>query len=127
LEFGVSVQVELLLYDCAPHESRLCGDSLMKILVISMAGIGDTLLATPLIAELRANFPAAQIDTLVMWSGSKDLLQGNPHLNSIFQKNLLNVSKVSALRFLHPLRRAVYDVSVNTHPQSRFLIIAAGQ
>jgi len=78
------------------------------------------LLATPLIAEMRAIFPAAQIDALVMWSGSKDLLQGNPHLNSVFQKNLLNVSKADALRFLHPLRRAAYDVSINTHPQSRF-------
>jgi len=91
----------------------------MKILVISMAGIGDTLLATPLIAELRANFPAAQIDALVMWAGSKDLLQGNPHLNSVFQQNLLNASKASALRFLYPLRRAAYDISINTHPQSR--------
>ena len=46
----------------------------MKILVISLAGIGDTLLATPLIRELRANFPAATIDVLTMWAGSKDLM-----------------------------------------------------
>ena len=91
----------------------------MKILVISMAGIGDTLLATPLMSELRANFPTAQIDALVLWAGSKDLLQGNPHLNSVFQKNLLKESTASALGFLLPLRRAAYDVSINTHPQSR--------
>jgi len=91
----------------------------MKILVISMAGIGDTLLATPLISELRANFPKAQIDALVLWAGSKDLLKGNPNLNSVFQKNLLKESMASALRFLLPLRRAAYDVSINTHPQSR--------
>ena len=30
----------------------------MKILVISLAGIGDTLLATPLVRELRANLLA---------------------------------------------------------------------
>src|SRR5258708_2237317 len=91
----------------------------MKILVISMAGIGDTLLATPLFSELRANFPMAQIDALVLWAGSKDLLQGNPHLNSVFQKNLLKESTASALGFLLPLRHACYDVSINTHPQSR--------
>ncbi len=39
----------------------------MKILVISLAGIGDTLFATPLIHELRANFPGATIDALVRW------------------------------------------------------------
>jgi len=34
--------------------------------------IGDTLIAMPLIHELRVNFPAATIDVLAMWPGSKD-------------------------------------------------------
>ena len=63
----------------------------VKILVISLAGIGDTLFATPLIHELRANFPDATIDVLVMWAGSKDLLEHNPHVNRVFQKNLITV------------------------------------
>jgi heptosyltransferase-2 len=91
----------------------------MKILVISLAGIGDTLLATPLIRELRANFPAATIDALVLWAGSKDVLETNPHLNRVFQKNLLKSSKTEALRFLWSLRGEGYDFSLNTHPQSR--------
>jgi ADP-heptose:LPS heptosyltransferase len=91
----------------------------MKILVISLAGIGDTVLATPLIQELRANFPDAQIDALVLWAGSKDVLQGNPHLDSVFQQNLLNESYAKAWDFLRPLRDTAYDLSINTHPQSR--------
>ncbi len=91
----------------------------MKILVISMAGIGDTLLATPLIHELRAGFPAAQIDALVLWSGSRDLLEGNPHINRVWQKNLLKDRSLASLKFLLDLRREGYDVSINTHPQSR--------
>ena len=91
----------------------------MKILVISMAGIGDTLLATPLIHELRANFPGATIDALAIWPGSKDLLENNPHLNRVYQKNLIKAGKPEALRFLWSLRRERYDVSINTHPQSR--------
>ena len=91
----------------------------MKILVISLAGIGDTLLATPLIRELRANFPEAQIDALVLWAGSKDLLEGNPFLNTIYQRNFLKESRIGSLRFLWPLRQAHYDISINTHPQSR--------
>jgi len=91
----------------------------MKILVISLAGIGDTLLATPLLAELRVNFPTARIDTLVLWAGSKDLLEANPHLNTIYQKNLIRASKLEALRFLWSVRANHYDVSINTHPQSR--------
>ncbi len=91
----------------------------MKILVISLAGIGDTLLATPLIRELRGNFPDARIDALVLWAGSKDLLEANPHLNSVYQKNFLKASKAASLSFLWPLRQERYDVSINTHPQSR--------
>jgi ADP-heptose:LPS heptosyltransferase len=91
----------------------------MKILVISLAGVGDTLLATPLIHELRAIYPTAVIDALVLWTGSKDLLENNPHLNHVHQKNFIETGKFEALRFLWSLRRERYDVSINTHPQSR--------
>jgi ADP-heptose:LPS heptosyltransferase len=91
----------------------------VKILVISLAGIGDALLATPLIRELHANFPGAQIDVLVLWSGAKDLLENNPHLNCVYQKNLIKANKLAALRFLWSLRKNRYDLSINTHPQSR--------
>jgi ADP-heptose:LPS heptosyltransferase len=91
----------------------------VKILVISLAGIGDTLIATPLIRELRLNFPAATIDVLAMWPGSKDLLESNPHINRVFQKNLLKCGRLEGLRFLWSLRRNRYDLSINTHPQSR--------
>lgn len=91
----------------------------MKILVISLAGIGDTLLATPLIRELRANFPDATLDALVLWAGAKDLLETNPHLRLVHQKNLLKESNFNALKYLWSLRQHRYDVSINTHPQSR--------
>ena len=91
----------------------------MKILVIALAGIGDTLLATPLIAELRANFPDATLDALVNWPGAQDLLETSPHLRRVHQKNLLKESTPGALRFLWSLREQRYDISINTHPQSR--------
>lgn len=91
----------------------------MKILVIALAGIGDALLATPLIHELRANYPDAQIDALVLWAGSKDLLEGNPHLNTVYQRNLIKSSRSESVRFLRSLAPQRYDLSINTHPQSR--------
>src|SRR5262245_18472737 len=93
----------------------------MKILVISLAGIGDTSLATPLIHALRLNFPAAEIDTLVFWPGSKGLLEGNPFLNRVYQKNMIKDGVIDSLRFLLTLRKERYDVSINTHPQSRIV------
>jgi heptosyltransferase-2 len=91
----------------------------MKLLVISYAGIGDTLFATPLIHELRANFPDATIDAFVRWPGSRNLLENNPHLSSVYQKDLLKSGSLPSLAFLSQLRKNNYDVSINTHPQSR--------
>ena len=91
----------------------------MKILLIAMSGIGDTLIATPLLHELRANFPTAQIDVLVMWAGAKDLLEGNPHVNRVWQKNFIKDGALRSLPFLLQVRREGYDISLNAHTQGR--------
>src|SRR5213083_21852 len=91
----------------------------MNILVISLAGIGDTLLATPLIHELRIHYPEARIDALVLWAGSRDLLKSNPYLNTVYQRNLMKERKLESLTYLRSLHRNKYDISINTHPQSR--------
>src|SRR5687767_1777135 len=92
----------------------------MKILVLSLAGIGDTLLATPLLHELRLNFPAAQLDVLVMQgAGARDLLEANPHINSIYLEEMLKQSTLTTLRSLRRFRQERYDVSFNTYPQSK--------
>ncbi len=91
----------------------------MKILVISFAGIGDTLFATPLIHELRANFPDSTLDALVRWPAAHGLLQNNPHLNKVWQKDLAADSKISSFLFLWKLRRLRYDFTIVTFPQSR--------
>jgi ADP-heptose:LPS heptosyltransferase len=91
----------------------------MKILVVSLAGIGDTIFTTPLIHELRANFPDATIEALVRWPGARDLIANNPHLNQVHQKDLMKCGPGEAMRYLGMLRRNGYDVSINTHPQSK--------
>ena len=93
---------------------------MQKILVIALAGIGDTLLATPLIHELRAQYPFARLDVFVMQgAGARDLLLGNPHISNVHFQNLIESSAISNVRFLSRLRRERYDVSFNTYPQSR--------
>ena len=90
-----------------------------KILVISLAGIGDTLMATPLIREFRTIYPDAIIDVFVMWRGAYDTLQGNPYVNTVFFRNLIHENKFGSLKFLRMLARRKYDISINTHPQSK--------
>ncbi len=91
----------------------------MKILVISLAGIGDTLIATPLARELRLNFPTATIDFFVFWPGARDLLLHNPNVDGVIQKNLVREGTLRSLRCLLSLRRKRYAISLNTHPQSK--------
>lgn len=91
----------------------------MKILIISLAGIGDTLIATPLIRELRENYPDATIDALVKEAGARDLLERNPNVNRVFHKDLLQCGAWERMRFVWSLRRERYQLSINTHPQSR--------
>ncbi|MCL4785580.1 MAG: glycosyltransferase family 9 protein [Verrucomicrobia bacterium] len=99
----------------------------MNFLVISLAGIGDTLFSTPVIGELRENFPDAVIDALVLWPGARDLLERNPHVSTVFQKDFFKQHKLETLRFLWALRRRRYDVSINTHPQSRIHYLAVAR
>lgn len=90
-----------------------------RILVIALSGIGDTLIATPFIRELRYHFPEAEIEALVLWPGAKQILEGNPHLNAVHQHDFLGRSKRETIRFIAQMRRRKYDLSVNVHTQGR--------
>jgi ADP-heptose:LPS heptosyltransferase len=94
-------------------------EAVQKILVIAFAGIGDTVLATPLIHELRAQFPRAQLDVLVRWPGARDLLGSNPHLSNVHFRDLVGANFSGNVAFLRGLQRQHYDAIFNTYPQSR--------
>jgi len=102
--------------------------SVNRLLVISLAGIGDTLMATPFLHELRLAYPEAEIEALVMWPGARGLLEHNPHLNALHQHSFLKASKFASLRFIWSLRRRRFDASFNVHPQGRreYRLVAAG-
>ena len=53
-----------------------------KILIIKPAAIGDVLLCTPVIENLRHNFPDAEINFLTQ-SYCREVLAGNPYLNRV--------------------------------------------
>jgi ADP-heptose:LPS heptosyltransferase len=90
-----------------------------RILVLSLSGIGDTLMATPLFHELQTQFPKARVEALVLWKGARQVLVGNPHLNEVFQHDFLKSFPLSSLWCCWKLRRRRYDLSINTHTQGR--------
>lgn len=54
----------------------------MKILLIKRGALGDVLMTTPLIRQLRNNFPAAQLDYAI-GDSCQIALKNNPYLNNI--------------------------------------------
>lgn len=91
----------------------------MKILVISLAGIGDSLISSPLIEQLRKSFPKSTIDVFVLWKQAEKILEHNPHIDNIFQFNMLKEGYWKSLLYALKLRKRRYDISINTHPQSK--------
>ena len=86
---------------------------MQKILIIQTAFIGDVILATPLIGNLKTQFPDAKIDFLVK-NGNQSLLRNEPNINEIlvFDKK----KKVaSLLELLKKIRANKYDLVINLH------------
>ena len=88
------------------------------ILVISLTGIGNTLLFTPALQMLRRLHPDARIDALVEGKGSRDILEGNPDVNHILDLRLASTG-LRALTVVRRLRDERYDLSITTFPSNR--------
>ncbi|TAN37347.1 MAG: lipopolysaccharide heptosyltransferase family protein [Verrucomicrobia bacterium] len=92
-----------------------------KILVLALAGAGDTLMATPFLKELRLACPHAQIDVLVLQGAvAHAVLDGNPNLNRLMLYDFVSEGRRRSLQFCLDLRREKYDVSFSLMPQNRF-------
>ncbi|HDN67487.1 MAG: hypothetical protein B1H40_01275 [Candidatus Latescibacteria bacterium 4484_181] len=91
----------------------------MRILVISLAGIGNTLLSTPAVRLLRETFPEAHIAALVMFKGARELLETNPYIDEVLYWDFLNRNPIRSLNFLFYLRKRKFDVSLNAYPANR--------
>jgi heptosyltransferase-2 len=91
-----------------------------RILVISLAGAGDTLLATPALRELRTAFPAAGIDVLTMQGAvPREVLEENPCVSRWLHFDFLREGRARSIAFCLSLRRRTYDLSLTVMPQNR--------
>jgi heptosyltransferase-3 len=102
----------------------------VKILVIKFRNIGDVLLSTPLIENLRHFYPDAVIDVAVN-KESEQMLTLNPYLNNVIvydrqgSRNLGLWSRIrEGLRFAYSIRRAEYDIVISLTEGDRPAIIA---
>lgn len=83
-----------------------------KILIIQTAFLGDVILATPLVSELKRIFPDSQLDFLVK-KGNESLLTGNPKIQTVFVFDKTNGKYKSMWKLIREFRKQKYDLVIN--------------
>lgn len=91
----------------------------MKILVLCLPGIGDALMATPMIRVLKKEFPEAQIEVACMFEGVKYVFKNNPHVDAVSLLSLYKENRVIGVLRVLFLRRYNYDLSILAFPAFR--------
>lgn len=89
----------------------------MKILCISFAGMGNTLLFTPTLRKLKQNIRDIKIDFLVRDNPMAEILKNNKDVNEIF---LTGNGKIGALKTILKLRNKKYDYTITVFPSNKW-------
>jgi len=91
----------------------------MKILIIKFRNIGDVLLSTPLISNLRSIYPDSSID-FALNKGCEDMVSNNPDINNIIIYDRPRIKQLSIfsqlkeeIKFSRNIRRNSYDMVIN--------------
>jgi ADP-heptose:LPS heptosyltransferase len=79
-----------------------------RFLIIQTAFLGDVILATPVIAELKRQFPDSIVDVLVR-KGNEGLLYGNPHISTVLIWNKKDGKYKSLFKLIQTIRSNRYD------------------
>lgn len=106
----------------------------MKILLVKLNHIGDTLLLTPTISFLREKYPDAVIDVIVR-KGCEGVLTGNPDITNLIPvaspERMNRTFKGSAAEFLRTFkcvfgRRYDYAFDLSNSDRAKLWIILSG-
>lgn len=95
-----------------------------KILVIKLRAVGDVVLSTIVLKNLRLAFPGAQLDFLTE-NPSRDVLTGNPFVHSTL---VYDRSTMSGLDLIGVVRKGSYDLVIDLfgNPRSALLTWLSG-
>jgi len=105
-----------------------------KILIIKLRALGDIVLSTPVISNIRQAYPDAQVDFLVEPPGD-ELLEAHPDINRIviypwkkWKTQSWFLSNRSGIQFVQDIRREHYDLVFDLfgNPRSAFLTWLSG-
>ena len=105
--------------------TKLNKEKINKILIIKLRGIGDVVLSTIVIDNLRKDFPDAQIDYLVEKPSEPGLL-GLKNINRVLLFERHDFWKKGSLIF--QIRKAKYDLIFDffTNPSTALITFLSG-
>jgi len=99
------------------NSKKTSTDTPEKILIIRLSSIGDILLSTPVIRQIRATYPNAKIDFIVK-DIYEDLLKYNLHINDLYTLKLSKGhKKLNELKI--KLREKSYNIVFDFHNNLR--------
>lgn len=91
----------------------------MKILVIKFRNIGDVLLSTPLISNLKFYYPDSDID-FALNKGCEDMVSDNSYINNVIVYDRPRIKKMGIfsqfkeeIKFTRSIRNNNYDMVIN--------------
>jgi len=94
-------------------------DSYQKVLIFSLAGIGDSILFSPALKLFHENFPQTEIHVLVMFKGVIDYFKRFPEVQVVHYWDFFSQSKLKSIQYLLRLRKQQYDLVINAYPSNR--------
>ncbi len=96
-----------------------------NIMIISLQGLGDLLLITPLLCGLKKAYPGSRITVLTL-GANKEVIDGNSNVDKIFgfnPRNRNNIFKIAGL--IYRIRKEQFDLTICAYPSGlRSAVIA---
>ncbi|MCF7888437.1 MAG: lipopolysaccharide heptosyltransferase II [Candidatus Omnitrophica bacterium] len=96
-----------------------------RILIIRTDRLGDVILSTPVIKNLRKKYPDGYI-AFICRPYTKEILEQNPYLDEliVYDKYGADKSFLATLKFALSLRKKKFDLALILHPTNRAYLIA---
>lgn len=113
----------------ASHEPRTRARAREKILIVQTSFLGDAVLTTPLLSEIRRRFPKAELAVLCT-PQARNLFEGNRDVGEILTDDKKGAGRglVGLWRVAKDLRRRGFTIAVSPHKsfRSALLVYLAG-
>lgn len=91
----------------------------MRILVLCLPGIGDALMATPMIKILKTEMPEATIDVACMFHEVNYVFKNNKNVVNNYHLDIYKRNRIIGIKNTLPLRKNKYDISFLPLPAYR--------